>query len=51
MENPVKIDDLGGPPLFLETSILLFWILNTMTFVETNRQSTVRTKYGGCLKS
>ena len=21
MENPIKIDDLGGPPLFLETPI------------------------------
>ena len=21
MENPIRIDDLGGPPLFLETSI------------------------------
>ena len=21
MENPIKIDDLGGPPLFLETLI------------------------------
>ena len=27
MENPIKMDDLGGPPLFLETpipKILLF---------------------------
>ena len=23
MENPIKMDDLGGPPLFLETSIYL----------------------------
>ncbi len=22
MENPIKMDDLGGPPLFLETPIL-----------------------------
>ena len=21
MKNPIKMDDLGGPPLFLETSI------------------------------
>ena len=25
MENPIKMDDLGGPPLFLETPI---WIQN-----------------------
>ena len=24
MENPIKMDDLGGPPLFLETSICFF---------------------------
>ena len=23
MENPIKMDDLGGPPLFLETPILV----------------------------
>ncbi len=23
MENPIKLDDLGGPPLFLETSIYI----------------------------
>ena len=29
MENPIKMDDLGGPPLFLETSIccLFFFVL------------------------
>ena len=24
LENPIKMDDLGGPPLFLETPIFLF---------------------------
>ena len=24
MENPIKMDDLGGPPLFLETPICQF---------------------------
>ena len=24
LENPIKMDDLGGPPLFLETPILPF---------------------------
>ena len=24
MENPIKMDDLGGPPLFLETPIYTF---------------------------
>ena len=24
LENPIKIDDLGGPPLFLETPIWIF---------------------------
>ena len=24
MENPIRMDDLGGNPLFLETSICLF---------------------------
>ena len=24
MENPIKMDDLGGPPLFLETPICFF---------------------------
>ena len=23
MENPIKMDDLGGPPLILETPILI----------------------------
>ena len=26
MENPMKVDDLGGPPLFSETPILGFQI-------------------------
>ena len=26
-ENPIKMDDLGGPPLFLETS-MCFWMEN-----------------------
>ena len=24
VENPIKIDDLGGPPLFLETPICVY---------------------------
>ena len=24
MENPIKMDDLGGPPLFLETPIYIY---------------------------
>ena len=30
MKNPIKMDDLGGPPLFLETSIcyeMLSWCI------------------------
>ena len=30
MENPTKMDDLGGPPLFLETPI--FWIYKLFAF-------------------
>ena len=32
MENPIKMDDLGGPPLFLETPIYfeLFWIFHVL---------------------
>ena len=26
MENPIKINNLGGPPLFLETPILFFFV-------------------------
>ena len=42
MENPIKMDDLGGPPLFLETPIYKFGLeppkkINDM-FPETNRQ-------------
>ena len=34
MENPIKIDDLGGPPLFLETPI--YYILNILKYyIET----------------
>ena len=25
MENPIKMDDLGGPPVFLETPIWMFF--------------------------
>ena len=32
MENPIKMDDLGGPPLFLETPI----------YPTTNQPSTSR---------
>ncbi len=30
-ENPIKIDDLGGPPLFLETPISCVWHLSMST--------------------
>ena len=26
MENPIQMDDLGGPPLFLETPIFVWYI-------------------------
>ena len=29
MENPIKINDLGGPPLFLKTPILIIYIPGT----------------------
>ena len=35
MENPIKMDDLGGPPLFLETPIsdsILAWYTDFITF-------------------
>ena len=36
MENPIKMDDLGGPPLFLETHLYCIFqdgvkLLNTHT--------------------
>ena len=31
MENPIKMDDLGGPPLFLETpTSIIFPLLETL---------------------
>ena len=32
MENPIKMDDLGGPPLFLETLIYIYIILYIYIF-------------------
>ncbi len=37
MENPIKIDDLGGPPLFLETPICLN--LQQVSTLESSRLS------------
>ena len=36
MENPIKMDDLGGPPLFLETPIWTIFVLgNFLQFFST----------------
>ena len=32
MENPIKMDDLGGPALFLETPISIFMKGTLLTF-------------------
>ena len=37
MENPIKMDDLGGPPLFLETPICLN--LQQVSTLESSRLS------------
>ena len=39
MENPIKMDDLGGPPLFLETSIRIHKVRAFFSFriVEEER--------------
>ena len=29
MENPIEMDDLGGPPLFLDTSICAIGSINS----------------------
>ena len=30
MENPIKMDDLGGPPLFFETPIWLMFMVHVL---------------------
>ena len=37
MENPIKMDDLGGPPLFWETSIYNIGIQRSSSVQETPR--------------
>ena len=34
MEHPIKMDDLGGPPLFLETPIYSTKERNILTMLE-----------------
>ena len=35
MENPIKMDDLGGPPLFLETPIYIYIAGPCMVYLHT----------------
>ena len=36
MENPIKIHDLGGPPLFLETPIFVQFAIKIIDLVNLN---------------
>ena len=45
MENPIKMDDLGGPPLFLETPIWEnIWDGILFPFASKNKQIQAKIK-------
>ena len=45
-ENPIKMDDLGGPPLFLETPIHIKWFSHDFLFTIRPYPSIDQQKLG-----
>ena len=51
MENPIKMDDLGGPPLFLETAMYFHFVkmgtVSSQSFGIRERTQGVVPGWGG----